>query len=89
MYGSLGLNEDGAFNMTTTLAKHEAEVVTEHLNKSKINVLEWPSQSPNLDAIENLWQELEVRVNARHPKNISELETICKEEWSQIPCKFH
>ena len=77
MYGSLGLNEDGAFNMTTTLAKHEAEVVTEHLNKSKIYVLEWPSQSSGTsDAIENLWQELEVRVNARHRKNISELETI-------------
>ena len=64
--------------------KHKSKLVTEWLNKAKISVLEWPSQSPDLNPIENLWVELKRRVHSRHPKNIDELEQICKEEWQNI-----
>ena len=33
--------------------KHEAKATLEWLNKKNINVLEWPSQSPNLNPIEH------------------------------------
>ena len=79
MHGSLDLNGDDSFNVATT--NHKAKVVTELLNKAKINVLKWPSQSPDLNPIDNLWRELKVRrVTARYPQNISRLNTICKEE---------
>ena len=64
--------------------KHKAKLVTEWLRKGKINVLEWSSQSPDLNSTENLWRKLMVRVHARHPNNIAERETICMEEWAQI-----
>ncbi len=34
--------------------------------------------------IENLWRELQVRVDKRQPRNLNDLERICKEEWDKI-----
>ncbi len=44
-----------------------------------------PSQSPDLNPIENLWRELKVRVAKHQPQNLNDLEWICKEEWDKIP----
>ncbi len=44
-----------------------------------------PSQSPDLNPIENLWRELKVRVAKHQPRNLNDLERICKEEWDKIP----
>ncbi len=43
------------------------------------------SQSPDLNPKENLWRELKVRVGKHQPRNLNDLERICKEEWDKIP----
>uniref|UniRef100_A0AAZ3PP18 Transposase n=1 Tax=Oncorhynchus tshawytscha TaxID=74940 RepID=A0AAZ3PP18_ONCTS len=58
-------------------------VVAKWLKDNKVKVLEWPSQSPELNPIENLWADLKKRVRARRPTNLTQLHQLCQ-EWAKI-----
>jgi len=47
--------------------------------------MDWPSNSPDLNPIENLWAIVKRNVEKRRPKNLSELESFLGEEWDNIP----
>ena len=60
--------------------KHTAKTEHEWL----LNVLECPSQSPDLNPIEPLWRDLKMAVQLYSPSNLTELERICREEWEKL-----
>ena len=65
--------------------KHKAKTMKEWLWDKSLNVLEWPSQSPDLNPIEHLLRDLTIAVQQRSPSNLTELERICRGEWEKLP----
>ncbi|KAI6651293.1 hypothetical protein LOD99_5441 [Oopsacas minuta] len=56
-------------------------------NMPKI-VLEWPSQSPDLNPIENVFAILKGHDSKHHPKNLAELETSILGVWDSLSPEF-
>ncbi|GBM81035.1 Transposable element Tc1 transposase [Araneus ventricosus] len=50
--------------------------------------LKTPPQSPDLNPIEHIWRELEVRVRKHDIKSKSELKTVMMEEWMNIDAEI-
>ncbi|KAG2462409.1 TCB1 transposase, partial [Polypterus senegalus] len=64
--------------------KHTAKISKDWFQDNSVNVLEWPSQSPDLNPIEHLWRDLKMAVHRCFPSNLMELERCCKEEWVKL-----
>ncbi|KAG2468538.1 TCB1 transposase, partial [Polypterus senegalus] len=64
--------------------KHTAKIPKEWLQDNSVNVLEWPSQSPDLNPIEHLWRDLKMAVHRHFSSNLMELERCCKDEWAKL-----
>lgn len=66
---------------------HTARRTVEWLQAQNINVLDWPSRSPDINPIENLWGLLQKKLQSRRVifHNREELLTAIMEEWHTIP----
>ncbi len=49
--------------------------------------MEWPALSPDLNPMENLWDQLSCHVEGRNPapQNLSDLRAALQEEWDAMP----
>jgi transposase len=55
---------------------------------TQINGEIWPSHSPDLNPIENLWADVSKRVFDRNPRDLDELKAFLIEEWKKTPKEF-
>ena len=56
--------------------KHTAKITQKWFRDTSLNVLEWPSQSPDLNLIKLLWRDLKIAVQRRSLSNLIELEDL-------------
>ena len=66
--------------------KHTSKKAKTWFQDHRINVMEWPAQSPDLNPIEHLWQQLKQRLASYEhpPQGINELWERAEREWEGI-----
>jgi transposase len=64
--------------------KHRSRLAMDFLWKQAPEVMEWPSNSPDVNPVENLWSHIKRSVEKRKPSNLDELDDFLHEEWEKI-----
>ena len=64
--------------------KHTSRVAKDFIVENKIRTIDWPSNSPGLNPIENMWYIVKNNVEKRMPRNIDELKHFMTEEWMRF-----
>jgi transposase len=67
---------------------HNAETSRQWFHNHGIDVIEWPAWSPDLNPIEEVWNDLKQRMYGRRPKSMEELERFVTEEWAATDLHF-
>ena len=67
---------------------HKGKPIQKCFVEISMEELDWTAQSPDLNPIEYLWEELEHRLRARpnRPTSVPDLTNAPVAEWKQIPC---
>ncbi|CAK9810994.1 Transposable element Tcb1 transposase [Anthophora plagiata] len=68
--------------------KHTSHIVKMWQLYNCPKVINTPPQSPNLNVIENIWHELEVRIRKHTITNKNDLKKALQEEWTKIEHDF-
>lgn len=81
------LDQDSTLFQHDNDPKHTSAVARKCLKKRKIKVLDWPTQSPDLNPIEQLWQHLKRQLAnyETEPAGVCELWERVETEWNKIP----
>jgi hypothetical protein len=60
------------------------------LQQNNVNVTSWPAQSPDLNPIDHLWDEIQRRLNEEQPSptTAAELSVAFQRVWTIIPMAF-
>lgn len=81
------LQQHGGLLQQDNARAHTARATQHYLQAHNIDVIDWPSLSPDLAPIEHVWDELGRRVYKRDPppRNVNELRLALLQEWHHIP----
>ena len=65
---------------------HQSCIIRERLLETGVPQMEWPTLSPDLNPIENQWDQLSRRVAARNSvhQNLNDLRAALQEEWDAM-----
>ena len=81
---SFGTSLGGFWYMQDNARPHVSDFAKKFFERNKIPLLEWPSTSPDLNPIENLWDMIDNQLRTMHPKNLMELKQMIEEIWAKF-----
>ena len=64
--------------------KHRSKKATEWRKQNHITRITWPSQSPDLNPIENVWALLKIKIQKKKCRTIRQLQSVITEEWNSL-----
>lgn len=64
--------------------KHRSKIVTNWKKENNVEYIDWPSNSPDINPIENVWALLKHKIKKINVKNITELKEIILKCWNEI-----
>lgn len=67
---------------------HTAGTSRDWFHNHGVDVIDWPAWSPDLNPIEEVWNDLKRRVYGRRPRSMEELERYITEEWAATDLNF-
>ena len=67
---------------------HTAATTREWFHREGVDVIDWPAWSPDLNPIEELWNDLKYPVYRHHPRTVEQLEALVKAEWANTDLSF-
>ena len=72
--------------------KHTSKLCKNYLGKKQsagiLSVMEWPEQSPDLNPVELLWEQLDRLVHKKCPSSQSNLWEVLQEAWGEISSDY-
>lgn len=68
--------------------KHTAKLIKDWLAAENVNVMDWPAQSPDLNPIENLWDEIDRRIHTKNLTKMTELFEELQIIWNSIAQEY-
>lgn len=68
--------------------KHMSGKAKKWRSENDIKRISWPSQSPDLNPMENVWAVLKANISNYKPTSTKELKKVIKKEWKKLDKEF-